>query len=65
MAYPIVTCVDWSLGRYDAYTLYPDGKLVEMIHPPGFAFEVNASQGLSAIDNLLFLSSRNQRCTGS
>ena len=28
MAYSIVTPVSWALGRYDSYTLYPDGTLV-------------------------------------
>jgi hypothetical protein len=39
MAYPIVTPVSWALGRYDSYTLHPDGTLVGTIHPPGLAFE--------------------------
>jgi hypothetical protein len=65
MAYPIVTPFHWSVGRYVSYTLYPDGNLAGTIHPPGFAFDVNETQCLSAMDNLLFLSSRNQSCTGS
>ena len=65
MAYPFVTPVPWALGRYDSYTLYPDGSLVGTIHPPGLAFEVNDNQDLLPMDNLLFLSSRNQKCSGA
>ena len=65
MAYPFVTPVPWALGRYDSYTLYPDGSLVGTIHPPGLAFEANDNKDLPPMDNLLFLSSRNQKCSGS
>ena len=65
MAFPIVTPVHWAVGRYDSYTLYPDGSLVGTIHPPGCAFQVNGNPNLSAMDNLLFLSSCNQRCAGA
>ena len=65
MAYPKVTPAHWSVWRYDSYTLHPNGSLVRTIHSPGFAFEVNDTQHLSAMDNLLFLSSRYQRCAGS
>ncbi len=65
MAYPIVTLVHWAVGRYDSYTLYPDGSLVRMIHPPWFVFKVYNTWHLSAIDNLLFLLSHNQRCAGA
>ena len=54
MVYPIVTPVPWALGRYDSYTLYPDGTLVGTIHPPGLAFEQIDNQHLSDMDNLLF-----------
>ncbi len=65
MAYPIVTPVHWAVGRYDSYTLYPDGSLVGTIHPPGCVYQVNGNPNLSAMDNLLFLSSRNQICAGA
>jgi hypothetical protein len=65
MVYPIVTPVPWALGRYDSYTLYPDGTLVGTIHPPGLVFEQIDNQHFSDMDNLLFLSSRNQKCSGS
>jgi hypothetical protein len=56
MVYPIVTPVPWALGRYDSYTLYPDGTLVGTIHPPGLAFQQIDNQHLSDMDNLFFLS---------
>ena len=65
MVYPIVTPVAWALGRYDSYTLYPDGTLVGTIHPPELAFEHIDNQHFSDMDNLLFLSSRNQKCSGA
>ena len=65
MVYPIVTPVTWALGRYDSYTLYPDGTLVGTIHPPELAFKQIDNQHFSDMDNLLFLSSRNQKCSGS
>jgi hypothetical protein len=65
MVYPIVTPVAWALGRYDSYTLYPDSTLVGTIHPPGLAFEHIDNQHFSDMDNLLFLLSRNQKCSGA
>ncbi len=65
MVYPIVTPVAWALGRYDSYTLYLNGTLVGTIHPPGLAFEHIDTQHFSDMDNLLFLSSRNQKCSGA
>jgi hypothetical protein len=32
--------VTWSRGRYDSYVLHPDGKMIDTIHPPGFAWMV-------------------------
>ncbi len=63
--YPIVTPVPWALGRYDSYTLYPNGTLVGTIHPPGLAFKKIDNQHFSDMDSLLFLSSRNQKCFGA
>jgi len=65
MVYPIVTPVSWALGRYDSYTLYPNGSLVGTIHSPGLAFKQIANQHFSDMDNLLFLASRNQKCSGA
>ena len=63
--YPFVSPVHWARGRYDSYTLYPDGALVGTIHPPGLAYELKGNQDLlPPTDNLVFLSSRNQKCSG-
>jgi len=53
MVYPIVTPVPWALGRYDSYTLYPNGTLVGTIHPPGLVFKQIDNQHFSDMDNLL------------
>jgi hypothetical protein len=62
MVYPIVTPVTWALGRYDSYTLYPDGTLVGTIHPPGLAFEHIDNQHFSDMDNLLFYHHTTKKC---
>ena len=59
---PILTPVSWAKGKYDSYSLHPNGKLVGMINPPGLAYCVNKDPRLTVEDNILFLSSRNQRC---
>ena len=61
---PILTPVSWAKGKYDSYSLHPNGKLVGTINPPGLAYRVNKDPRLTVDDNILFLSSRNQRCKG-
>ena len=54
---PILTPVSWAKGKYDSYSLHPNGKLVGMINPPGLAYCVNKDPRLTVEDNNLFLSS--------
>jgi hypothetical protein len=61
---PLLTPVSWVKGKYDSYSLYPNGMLVGTINPPGLAYRVNKDPRLTVEDNILFLSSRNQRCKG-
>ena len=61
---PILTTVSWAHGKYDSYSLHPNGKLVGTINPPCLAYRVNRDPRLPVDDNILFLSARNQRCKG-
>ena len=61
---PILTPVTWAKGKYDSYSLHPNGKLVGTINPPGLAYRVNKDPRLTVDYNMLFLSARNQRCKG-
>ena len=62
---PLLTEVGWSKGRYDSYVLYPNGSLIGTVHPPGFAWLVNNDSNQSTnTDEMIFISSRNQRCRG-
>ena len=64
MDYPILTPVSWAKGKYDSYSLHPNGKLVGTINPPGLSYRLNKDPQLTVDNNILFLSSRNQRCKG-
>jgi hypothetical protein len=61
---PIRTPVTWAKGKYDSYSLHPNGKLVGTINPPGLAYRVNKDPRLTVDYNMLFLLARNQRCKG-
>ncbi len=61
---PILTPVSWAKGKYDSYSLHPNGTLVGSINPPGLAHRVNKDPRLTVDDNILFLLSQNQRCKG-
>ncbi len=54
---PILTPVSWAKGKYDTYSHH-------LINPPGLANGINKDHQLTVDDNILFLSSRNQRCKG-
>ena len=64
MSYPVLTPASWSRGRYESYVLHPDGTLVGTVHPPGLAFELVSNREEIPSDHILFLSSRNQKCSG-
>ena len=51
-------------GKYNSYSLHPNGTLVGLINPPGLAYCVNKDPRLTVDDNILFLLSQNQRCKG-
>jgi hypothetical protein len=61
---PILTPVSWVKGKYNSYSLHPNRTLVGSINPPGLAYRVNKDLRLTVDDNVLFLSSQNQRCKG-
>ena len=61
---PILTPVSWAKGKYNSYSLRPNGKLVGTINPPCLAYRVNKDPRLTVDDNILFLSAQNQRCKG-
>ena len=64
MSYPVLTPASWSRGRYESYVLHPNGTLVGTVHPPGLAFELVSNREEIPSDHILFLSSRNQKCSG-
>ena len=64
MSYPVLTPASWSKGRYESYVLHPDGTLVGTVNPPGLAFELVSNRNEIPSDCILFLSSRNQKCSG-
>ena len=64
MSYPVLTPASWSKGRYESYVLHPDGTLVGTVNPPGLAFELVSNRKEIPSDCILFLSSRNQKCSG-
>ena len=64
MSYPVLTPASWSKGRYESYVLHPDGTLVGTVNPSGLAFELVSNRNEIPSDCILFLSSRNQKCSG-
>jgi hypothetical protein len=61
---PILTPVSWAKGKYVSFCLHLNGTLVGTINPPGLAYHVNKDPRLPVDNNMLFLSSQNQRCKG-
>ena len=64
MSYPLISQVEWAFGKYDSYILHPNGSLVGTVHPSGYAYKVNNKPDPTQNNNILFISSRNQQCSG-